>query len=197
MTATHRALPRFAAVSTIIATLCATASCDSTRHAQGSPTPTARASGWPTTLNDFTVVWTAEPGIDVTTGPVVAVRAYAESYLLASITGDNRYLYPGFQQSVDPNQSCPLSFYLGHPWSFDLRCLRSRDNSRWAGLSFDLVQTVVWRWTAWRGYLPGDASVSVGSSSAIRARTRLAMSSRMTRTVSRGWPAGSASFQSR
>lgn len=106
MIATHSALPRFAAVSTIIAILCVTASCDSMRHAgQGSPTPMARASGWPTTLNDFTVVWTAEPGIDVTTGPVVAVRAYAESYLLASITGDDRYLYPGFQQSVDPNQS--------------------------------------------------------------------------------------------
>ncbi|EUA40320.1 hypothetical protein I549_1121 [Mycobacterium avium subsp. avium 2285 (R)] len=37
------------------------------------------------------------------------VRAYTESYLLASIMGDNRYLYPGFQQSVDPNQS------INHP----------------------------------------------------------------------------------
>jgi hypothetical protein len=67
--------------------------------------PTAPPAGWPAGLNDFTTVWTAEPGIDVTTWPVVVVRAYTESYLLASITGDDKYLYPGFKQAVEPNQS--------------------------------------------------------------------------------------------
>lgn len=72
------------------------------------------------------MVWTAEPGIDVTTGPAVVMRAYTESYLLASIMGDNRYLYLGFQQAVDPNQSIdhptgtqflwPKTNAPQHPW---------------------------------------------------------------------------------
>nr|WP_232340725.1 hypothetical protein [Mycobacterium kansasii] len=33
------------------------------------------------------------------------VRAYTESYTLASATRDDKYLYPGFRQSVDPNKS--------------------------------------------------------------------------------------------
>lgn len=86
------------------------AGCSSGAHQGGaSPTPSSPPAGWPAALNDFTFVWTAEPGIDVTAGPAVPVRAYTESYLLASIMGDNRYLYPGFQQSVDPNQS------INHP----------------------------------------------------------------------------------
>lgn len=60
-------------------------------------------AGWPEALNDFTVAWTAEPGIDLTAGPAVAVRAYVESYYLAYLTDDDKYLYPGFAQSVDAN----------------------------------------------------------------------------------------------
>ncbi|OOK64835.1 hypothetical protein BZL29_8118 [Mycobacterium kansasii] len=33
------------------------------------------------------------------------MRAYTESYTLASATRDDKYLYPGFRQSVDPNKS--------------------------------------------------------------------------------------------
>lgn len=76
-----------------------------THHGEASSTAPSPPAGWPAALNDFTFVWASEPGIDVTTGPVVAARAYTESYMLASIMGDNKYLYPGFQQSVDPNQS--------------------------------------------------------------------------------------------
>ena len=98
----RHALRRFMALSTLAVLLAA--GCASGSH-PASPTSTAPAAGWPATLNDFTVVWSAEPGIDVTTWPAVVVRAYTESYLLASITGDNKYLYPGFKQSVDPNKS--------------------------------------------------------------------------------------------
>ncbi|MGV0478696.1 hypothetical protein AB3G40_28510, partial [Mycobacterium kansasii] len=62
-------------------------------------------AGWPAALDNFTMVWTAEPGIDVTAWPAVVVRAYTESYTLASATRDDKYLYPGFRQSVDPNKS--------------------------------------------------------------------------------------------
>jgi hypothetical protein len=55
-------------------------------------------------LNDFSMAWSAEPGIDLTEGPAVPVRAHMESYLLAWVTGDDRYLYPGFAKAVDPNQ---------------------------------------------------------------------------------------------
>lgn len=45
--------------------------------------------------------WTAEPGIELTTGAAVVVRAYIESYYLAFLTADKKYLYPGFDESVD------------------------------------------------------------------------------------------------
>ncbi|TQK31516.1 hypothetical protein FBY28_4553 [Arthrobacter sp. SLBN-53] len=65
--------------------------------------PDSPAAGWPEMLKDFTITWSAEPGIDLTTGPAVAVRAYVESYYLAYLTTDEKYLYPGFQNSVEPN----------------------------------------------------------------------------------------------
>lgn len=93
------------AVACAIFAVFSLAGCGSNANHEAAPTQPGPAAGWPAALNDFTVVWTAEPGIDVTTGPAVPVRAYTESYLLASVTGDNKYLYPGFAQSVDPNQS--------------------------------------------------------------------------------------------
>lgn len=104
MTDIRRAVRSFTALATTAVLI--VAGCTSNRHSgQATPTPTVRPAGWPATLNDFTVVWTAEPGIGVTTWPSVAVRAYTESYLLAQLTGDDKYLYPGFKQAVDPNQS--------------------------------------------------------------------------------------------
>jgi hypothetical protein len=62
-------------------------------------------AGWPTALDSFTIAWTAEPGINlVTDGVAIAARAYVESYYLASITEDEKYLYPGFSDAVEPNQ---------------------------------------------------------------------------------------------
>jgi hypothetical protein len=63
--------------------------------------PESPPAGWPEALSDFSVVWTAESAIDLTTGAAVVVRAYMESYYLAYLTGDEKYLYPGFQQSVN------------------------------------------------------------------------------------------------
>ncbi len=63
-------------------------------------------AGWPSTLESFTIAWTAEPGVDlVTDGAVVAARAYVESSYLASITDDAKYLYPGFTDAVESNQT--------------------------------------------------------------------------------------------
>jgi hypothetical protein len=60
-------------------------------------------AGWPQQLEDFTMTWTAEPGIDLVTGAAVVVRAYLESYYLAVIADDEKYLYPGFRRAVAPN----------------------------------------------------------------------------------------------
>lgn len=83
------------------------ASCSSGNHpAQGATAPApAPAAGWPPVLDDFTMVWSAEPGIDLTTWPAVVVRAYTESYILASITSGDKYLYPGFKQAVNSNKT--------------------------------------------------------------------------------------------
>lgn len=70
--------------------------------ARESPPPPA---GWPTALNDLTVSWTADQGVDLTTGPAVVVRAYIESYILAYLTDDQKYLYPGFRDAVDASAS--------------------------------------------------------------------------------------------
>ena len=66
------------------------------------PAPTEKPApppaGWPAELADFTIVWTAEPGIDVATdGAASAARAYAESFYLVSITGNQRVSVPRFR----------------------------------------------------------------------------------------------------
>lgn len=70
---------------------------------QAAEAPESPPAGWPEALSDFSMTWTGEPGIDLTSDPAVVVRAYIESYYLARATDDERYLYPGFAQSVDAN----------------------------------------------------------------------------------------------
>jgi hypothetical protein len=59
---------------------------------------------WPPLLNDFRFHWTAEPGIDVTTGPAMVVRAYLESYAVGQNTFDANNVYPGFNRATPENQ---------------------------------------------------------------------------------------------
>ena len=83
------------------------------------PVPLQQPAGWPAELDGFSIAWTAEPGIDLTTdGAAIAARAYVESYYLASITEDAKYLYPGFEDAVEPNQpslGAPLGTTELHP----------------------------------------------------------------------------------
>jgi hypothetical protein len=62
-------------------------------------------ANWPETLDDFRFQWTAEPGIDLSTGPSVAIRAYLESYDVASYTFDLDKSYPGFLRATPPNMN--------------------------------------------------------------------------------------------
>ena len=58
---------RFARLSAIIGAgvLVASVGCAPQSH----EAPESPPAGWPEALSDFTVAWTAEPGIDLTTGP--------------------------------------------------------------------------------------------------------------------------------
>jgi len=72
-------------------------------EAKSQETTVSPPAGWPEALSDFSMTWTGEPGVDLTSGPAVVVRAYIESYYLARATDEEKYLYPGFAQSVDAN----------------------------------------------------------------------------------------------
>lgn len=80
---------------------------------------------WPTLLNDFRFQWTAEPGIDVTTGPAMVVRAYLESYSVGQVTFNADNVYPGFNRATPENQPRDGNFLwqlvnvrpMGHPFT--------------------------------------------------------------------------------
>ena len=72
---------------------------------EASPTEseTLQFANWPVTLNNFRFKWTADPGIDLTTGASVLIRAYLESYIVAEYTFDLNNVYPGFLRATPPN----------------------------------------------------------------------------------------------
>jgi hypothetical protein len=85
-------------------------------------TPERVSPNWPSLLNDFRFHWTAESGIDVTTGPAMVVRAYMESYNTAWFTLNLDNLFPGFRRATPENQE-PVGDFL---WQLvDIRPLGS------------------------------------------------------------------------
>ncbi|WP_458318545.1 hypothetical protein [Mycolicibacterium brisbanense] len=62
------------------------------------------------------MVWTADRGVDLVEGPVPAVRAYIESFFLVSLTGDDKYLYPGFLNAVADEWRPSTGDPAGKPW---------------------------------------------------------------------------------
>jgi hypothetical protein len=60
---------------------------------------------WQGPISDLRYLWTAEPGIDVLTGPAVPVRAFLESFMLSQYAGNLDYAYPGFGQAVPDSAS--------------------------------------------------------------------------------------------
>lgn len=74
--------------------------CDRTAAPPEPPEPTLER--WTGAAADIRVRWSAEPGIDILTGPAVVIRAYLESVELANLMGDPAYVYPGFDRAVTP-----------------------------------------------------------------------------------------------
>ncbi|HTI73681.1 MAG TPA: hypothetical protein VL634_01710 [Mycobacterium sp.] len=89
-----------------ISVIALTAACGAPSDA---PTPETSSQpgqlfpNWPTLLNDFRFHWSAEPGIDVTAGPAMVVRAYLESYTVGQDTFDVNNVYPGFNRATPEN----------------------------------------------------------------------------------------------
>lgn len=79
------------------------------------PAPTSTSAfpaplfpNWPAEANEFRFHWSSAPGIDLDTGPAVALRAYVESYRLAGFAGGNpSVVYPGFMRAT-PESTGPL-----------------------------------------------------------------------------------------
>ncbi|MCZ8378286.1 hypothetical protein O6P37_05365 [Mycobacterium sp. CPCC 205372] len=88
-------------VITTVWIACALLLTSCTPDEQGRSVAASPPAGWPPELNELTFVWDAEKDIDLTAGAAVVARAYTESYYLAYLTGNQKYLYPGFSESVD------------------------------------------------------------------------------------------------
>lgn len=73
---------------------------------------------WSGVLADVRVQWSAAEGIDLTTGPAVAVRAYLESYNLVQLSGSFAKAYDGFESAVPENEP-PDD--VANPAAFDRR----------------------------------------------------------------------------
>lgn len=62
--------------------------------------PTQSPTPWTGLTENVRAVWSAQTGIDLVSGPAVAIRAYVESYSLAKDMGSLDVVYPGFARAV-------------------------------------------------------------------------------------------------
>jgi hypothetical protein len=105
-----------------------------TRQTSGDALAPPAPEPWSGPLEGVTVVWSAEPDIDLVTGPAVVVRSYIESYELALNLGTIRVAYPGFTRAVvDSSQP-------GNPWPYTkhTRSYPLVGTKRWHLLRIDL-----------------------------------------------------------
>lgn len=77
-----------------------------TNHRDGTnPAPSAPQPPIPFTglTQDLRIRWSAEPGIDLLSGPAVIIRAYRESYIVGGLMASPKFYYPGFEHAVPAN----------------------------------------------------------------------------------------------
>ncbi len=90
--------PRKAALAAIIAVSVLT-SCGTSPSQEG-PKEDLTTPNWPERMDNFRFRWTSEPGIDLTTGESVPLRAYLESWLAISYTNNQKSGYPGYDRAT-------------------------------------------------------------------------------------------------
>lgn len=103
---------------TVLALVLTTACADGNSPPTISPSLEAdrQFPNWPATLNEFRFHWTAEPTIDLTTGPAIPIRAYLEAYDVASYSRDLANLYPGFLRATPPNDELDGHYIAQLAW---------------------------------------------------------------------------------
>lgn len=106
------------ALNAVLTLVLTTACADGNSPPPTSPSPEAgrQFPNWPATLNEFRFHWTAEPTIDLTTGPAVAIRAYLEAYDVASFSRDLANAYPGFLRATPPNDELDGHYIAQLAW---------------------------------------------------------------------------------
>jgi hypothetical protein len=97
-------MPRCISLVVVVALLAACGTSAQAPTPQTSSQPGQLFPNWSPLLNEFRFHWTAEPGIDITTGPAMVVRAYLESYGVAEATLNADNVYPGFNRATPENQ---------------------------------------------------------------------------------------------
>lgn len=111
-------LIRIVATTAIIGLTQAISGCGESANTTPSPqsTPsTQRLPNWPALADGMRFHWSAEPGIDLLTGPGVPLRAYFESFWLIDLLGDHDAGYPGFSRAVRIPQGGPNEFLTNNP----------------------------------------------------------------------------------
>ncbi|CPW15198.1 hypothetical protein [Mycobacteroides abscessus] len=97
---------------------------------------------------DMRIRWSADPGIDLLTGPAVIVRAYRESYILGGLMASPSYYYPGFEHAVPQNN---------HGSNIAVRPLIAGDREL-ASSGFQITAPIVGTWRQHLLSLTGDPS---------------------------------------
>ena len=88
-----------AALVAMTSTACDTDADRDPANASDPPAQTTVAK-WPNSLAEFRFHWSSGPGIDVAFGAAVPLRAYLESWYVATWTNDADNVYPGFSRAT-------------------------------------------------------------------------------------------------
>ncbi|EFV14539.1 hypothetical protein [Segniliparus rugosus] len=84
-------------------------------------------------------VWSAEPGIDLTTGPAALVRAYRESYEIAFLNQDLHAAYPGFERATDPKAPARLEVQNSYDRAGFFRPIINNPNPDYMGYHYGTI----------------------------------------------------------
>ena len=88
----------------------------STQSSDPSENRSQQFPNWPASLNEFRFHWTADPNIDIIAGAAVPIRAYLESYYVASFSANLDNVYPGFMRATPENDELDGHYLAQLAW---------------------------------------------------------------------------------
>ena len=88
----------------------------STQSSDPSENRSQQFPNWPASLNEFRFHWAAEPSVDIATGAAVPIRAYLESYYVASFSANLDNVYPGFMRATPENDELDGHYLAQLAW---------------------------------------------------------------------------------